>query len=248
MTEGNDHRDPALIATATPEETSPTDPVFAVGVGPGNLDFLTPRADQALTGADVVVGFETVIELVRDRIDGTVLPCGYETEASQIERFAEQTRGGASGTAVLMGDPNHSGYQFLGKIEAAVDQPVRVVPGISSVQIAASRARTPMEDTTFVTLHQRGPLTDALERLATDVGQRHLLVLPRPGDWMPEAIAEWLLKEGASPSATALVMERLTMPDERIHRTTLAALSGQPAQSAFTPLSVLAVRRTSETR
>ncbi len=247
MTERNDYQDPATIASATPEMTAPTDPVVAVGVGPGNLDFLTPRAENALTGADVVVGFETVIELVKRRITGTTLPCEYDIEATQIERFAEQVGAGASGTAVLMGDPNHSGYQFLGKIEAAVDRPVRVVPGISSVQLAASRARTPMEATTFVTLHQRGPLTDALERLATDVGRRHLLVLPRPGDWMPEAIAEWLLEAGAAPSATALVMERLSMADERIHRSTLAELAGQPAQSAFTPLSVLAVRQTNET-
>jgi len=28
-----------------------------------------------------------------------------------------------------MGDPNHSGYQFVGKVQRAVDAPVRVVPG-----------------------------------------------------------------------------------------------------------------------
>lgn len=48
-----------------------------------------------------------------------------------------------------MGDPNHSGYQFLGKVEAAVGVPVRVVPGISSVQMAANRAHTPLGDSTF---------------------------------------------------------------------------------------------------
>jgi len=73
--------------------------------------------------------------------------------------LADRVGAGERGVALLMGDPNVSGYQFLGKVERAVDGPVRVVPGISSIQVAASRARTPMEDTTFQTLHVRGDVT-----------------------------------------------------------------------------------------
>jgi|AntRauTorckE6833_2_1112554.scaffolds.fasta_scaffold08696_7 hypothetical protein len=86
------------------------------------------------------------------------------------------------------GRPEPLGYQFVGKVERALDDAaadsigLRVVPGVSSLQVAARRARTPM-DATFVTLHKSGDLGDDLARLRRDAGERHLLVLPRPFDW-----------------------------------------------------------------
>lgn len=241
--------DPATFAARAPEPdaAAEADAVLAVGVGPGNPEFLTGRAERALREADVVVGFETVVEFVADMTDADLLTCGYRDEAETLSTFAERVPE-ERGVALLMGDPNHSGYQFLGKVEGAVDAPVRVVPGISSLQMAASRARTPMEETTFVTLHKSGPLDEGLDRLARDVGDRHLLVLPRPYDRMPEDLAAFLIEEGADAELSAVVCERLTHDDETITRTTLADLAADaggdgPEDTAFSDLSVLAVRR-----
>jgi cobalt-precorrin-7 (C5)-methyltransferase len=239
--------DPATHAAAKPEEIDATNPVDAVGIGPGNLAYLHPRGERAIREADVVVGFETVVEYARPAVDGEALTCGYRDEADTLETFADRVAAGESGTAVLMGDPNHSGYQFVGKVQAAVERPVRVVPGISSLQVAASRARTPMEGTTFVTVHKSGDITPDLRRLREDVGTRHLLVLPRPYDWMPGDIAADLLDSGASESLPALVLERLTHDDETITRSTLGELAahagGESAEETpFSDLSVLAVR------
>ncbi|ELZ33907.1 cobalt-precorrin-6Y C(5)-methyltransferase [Halogeometricum pallidum JCM 14848] len=239
--------DPAVLAASASESLSAENPVHAVGIGPGNLEYLTPRGERAIRDAEVVVGFETVVEFVRERTDADLLTCGYRDEAETLAAFADRVSGGESGTAVLMGDPNHSGYQFLGKVQAAVDSPVRIVPGISSLQVAASRARTPMEESTFVTLHKSGAIASDLRRLREDVGDRHLLVLPRPYDWMPEDVAADLLDAGASPSLEALVLERLTHANEAVTETTLEGLSAMAAESAedaspFSDLSVLAVR------
>ena len=86
--------------------------------------YLVPRAEEALRAADIVVGFETVVDFVRDRTDADLLTCGYRDEATALATFAERVAGGERGTAVLMGDPNHSGYQFVGKVERAVDEAV----------------------------------------------------------------------------------------------------------------------------
>ena len=257
--------DPATFAAAEPEDPDPENPVYAVGIGPGNTEFLTPRGERAIREADVVVGFETVVEFVADLTDADLLTCGYEDEAEALETFAARVAAGERGTAVLMGDPNHSGYQFVGKVEDAVrsadptsprpraredavDRPVRVVPGISSLQVAASRARTPMEDTEFVTLHKSGDLTDDLDRLRGAVGDRHLLVLPRPFDLMPGDVAAELLDVGGDPALDALVLERLTHDDESITRISLGSLAERaggsgPESTPFSDLSVLAVRR-----
>ncbi|MFB6223384.1 MAG: cobalt-precorrin-7 (C(5))-methyltransferase [Haloarcula sp.] len=240
--------DPADFAASTPEDPEADQPVHAVGIGPGNLDFLTPRGEQAIREADVVVGFETVVEFVADRTDADLLTCGYRDERNTLDTFAERLSEGERGTAVLMGDPNHSGYQFVGKVQRAVDRPVRVVPGISSLQMAASRARTPMEDTTFVTLHKSGDLSADLDRLRRDVGDRHLLVLPRPFDLMPGDIAAELLAAGADPDLPAFVYERLTHTDEERTATTLDDLAEEAGgdsgdDTRFSDLSVFVVRR-----
>ena len=241
--------DPADYAAATPESPveSSERPLYAVGIGPGNPEYLTPRGRRAIREVDVVVGFETVVEFVADTTEADLLTCGYRDEGETLARFAERVAAGERGTAVLMGDPNHSGYQFLGKVERAVEAPVRVIPGISSLQVAASRARTPMEETEFVTLHKSGDVEPDLGRLREHVGERHLLVLPRPFDWMPGDVAATLLAAGADPALSALVLERLTHDDETVTRTTLgelADLAGGDTREAsrFSDLSVLAVR------
>ena len=135
--------DPAGFAAAAPEAATDDErPVHAVGIGPGNPEFLTPRGARAIREADVVVGFGTVADFAREAVDADTdwLTCGYRDEGETLATFAERVADGDDGTAVLMGDPNHSGYQFVGKVQRAVDRPVRVVPGISSLQVAASRA------------------------------------------------------------------------------------------------------------
>ncbi|WP_138005130.1 cobalt-precorrin-7 (C(5))-methyltransferase [Halalkalirubrum salinum] len=240
--------DPATYAAAEPESTTDADrSVAAVGIGPGNLEYLTPRGRRAVQEADVIVGFQTVVDYIADETDADLLTCGYADEADALGEFATRVHDSAIGTAVLMGDPNYSGYQFLGKVQRVVDTPVTVIPGISALQIAASRARTPMEDTQFVTLHKSGSIEADLDRLAEAVGERHLLVLPRPFDWMPGDIAAFLLDAGADESLDALVLERLTHDDEQITQTTLGELSvsagGSGSESTpYSDLSVLAVR------
>jgi len=243
------------------ESTGVNSVVHAVGIGPGNREYLVPRAERAIREADVVVGFGTVVDFVDDLITGDALTCGYRDEAESLEAFGERVAAGEKGTAVLMGDPNHSGYQFVGKVQQAVnagvadadeaadtaDVVVRVEPGISSLQVAASRARTPMEDTTFVTLHKSGSLEGDLATLREDVGERNLLVLPRPFDWMPADISADLLDHGGDPDATALVLERLTHDDETVTETTLGDLANEAGgdgkeDTRFSDLSVLAVR------
>ena len=268
--------DPATIAASEPEpepERAEANPVYVVGIGPGNHEYLTPRNERAIREADVVVGFETVVEYVREVIDSRameddmaddkttdggeadggpatnteLLTCGYADEGETLETFADSVDDGRSGVAVSMGDPNFSGYQFVGKVQRAVGFPVRVLPGISSLQIAASRARTPMEEASFVTLHKSGELTRDRRRLRENVGDRHLLVLPRPYDWMPGDTAADLLDAGAPGSLDSLVFERLTHDDERVTRTTLDDLATHAGgtgdeETPFSDLSVLVVR------
>ncbi|WP_224333550.1 precorrin-6y C5,15-methyltransferase (decarboxylating) subunit CbiE [Haloprofundus halobius] len=267
--EQRDGTDPGEEAAAAPESGRTERGecaayVPAVGVGPGDPRYLTERAAELLADADVVVGFDTVLDLVRDRTDAAFVRCSYGDQSVRLAEFAERVADGDRGVAVLWGDPNVSGYQFLGRVERAVDRPVRVVPGVSAVQVAAARARTPLEQSTVVSLHKRGELAVEVDRIAADIGERHLLVIPRPPDWMPERVAAHLLDAGANHEREVLVFECLTFPTESRTTTTLGALAAtgegderaengenegfggngdRPPESSFDDLTVLVVRR-----
>lgn len=234
---------PARIADERPENPDAADPTLAVGVGPGDSRFVTPRAAAAIETAELVVGFSSVTDRIADRTDADLLTCSYDDQTEILAEFGERVADGERGVAVLWGDPNVSGYQFLGRVEDAVEGSVRVVPGVSSVQIAASRARTPLERSTFASLHRRGDLDGDFDRLADAAGDRHLLVIVRPYDWMPPEIADALVERGAEPELDALVLEELTLPEESIERTTLGSLAADESkQRAYSDLSILAVR------
>lgn len=87
-------------------------------------------------------------------------------------------------------------------------------------------------------------MTVDLDRLAADAGDRHLLVLVRPYDWMPPQIAGALLERGANPDLDALVLEELTLPEESVERTSLDGLAtnADGTDHAYSDRSILAVR------
>ncbi len=115
-------------------------PVPVVGIGPGNPAYLTTRALDIIKTSDVLVGFESVIEYIDEFTTADLLKCSYQTEHTSLSAFAAALNEGQHGAAVLMGDPNVSGQQFIEKIESAIDRQIVIIPGISSIQIAASRS------------------------------------------------------------------------------------------------------------
>lgn len=238
-------REPADIADSSPSEHAADRPVHAVGVGPGSEAFLTRRAVDLLERADVVTGFETVTDRVSGRTDADVLACCYDDQTTVLERFGERVADGERGVAVLWGDPNVSGYAFLGRVDAAIERPVTVVPGVSSIQVAAARSRTPIERSAVASLHRRGDVTDDLDRLAAAAaGGRHLLVLVRPYDWMPPSIAAALVDRGVDPDREAFVLQDLTLPAESVERTTVGALAtgDGPDDERYSDRTILTVR------
>ena len=85
------------------------------------------------------------------------------------------------------------------------------LPGISSAQVLAARARVCFDETTFLTFHRRGdiaPFQRHLVRVLQD--DRNAIVIPRPWDFMPKAIAAFLLGEGVPGDHPVEIWERLT--------------------------------------
>lgn len=213
--------------------------IVCLGVGPGHLDYLTQRGARLVGEADVVAGFDAVVDVVRPLIApaATVVTMNYRDQVARLADVAELHRAGRRCVVVFMGDLHFSGFQLLERVERACGHAVETVPGISSAQVLASRGRVCFDETTFVTLHRRGdvePFKRHLVRVLAD--GRNAIVIPRPWDLMPKDVAAYLVAEGADPGHEVEVWEHLT-GDEAEWRGTLAGCSAE-----FSDMSIMLIR------
>ncbi len=213
--------------------------ITIVGVGPGDPELLTLKARDAIRSADYVAGFETVLQPVRRWIAGEALPMRYRNQVQVLERLAAHANDGKRCVVCAWGDLNFSAKELLDRVRRLAD--VELIPGISSVQVACVRLGLAMEASVFITLHARDGHEERLAELSELLmGQRRrsVIVLPRPYDLMPAAIATRLLADGAAPSTPVVVLQRLTLDGESVATHTLASLAADTTE--FSDLTILA--------
>ena len=216
-----------------------------VAIGPGDPDLLTIKGRQALAAADVVAGFKTVLDVIADYVGAAELcPMAYRDQEAVLDYAQEQAQQGKSCVVCVWGDLNVSAKELLNRVRRRADT-VTLIPGVSSVQIACARAGIALEESLFLTLHQRwdrgselGELVDTLRQ-----GRRNVILLPRPFDFMPPAIAANAIADGVDPQHPVTVFQRLTLPDESRWDGTLAQCAALPDD--FSDLSIMVFPRPS---
>lgn len=212
--------------------------ITIVGVGPGDPELLTLKAQEVIRNADYVAGFETVLGPVRRWIRGEALPMRYRDQEDVLERLAAHAESGKNCVVCAWGDLNFSSKELLDRVRRRAD--VELVPGISSVQVACTRLGFTMETSMFITLHARDGHEEGMRELIDMLrdGKRNLIVLPRPFDLMPAAIATRLLAEGIAGDTPLWALQRLSLPGEGISEYTLGSLAEEDAE--FSDLTILA--------
>ena len=211
--------------------------ITIVGVGPGDPDLLTLKAQQAIQDADYVAGFETVLGPVRRWINGEPLPMRYRNQEDVLADLAAHAQDGKSCVVCAWGDLNFSAKELLDRVRRRAD--VDLIPGISSVQVACARLGLTMESSMFITLHARDGHEEGLRELTDHLSapRRNLIVLPRPFDLMPAAIAARLREDGILPTTPVRVLQRLSLPDETLADYTITSLAEETAE--FSDLTIL---------
>ena len=191
--------------------------VTIIGVGPGDNGFLTLKGKQALEEADLVAGFQTVLNVVLPFAkNAEICPMAYRDQEEVLDYAVGQVKEGKSLVVCAWGDLNVSAKELLDRVRRRVDH-VDLVPGISSVQIAMSRTGISLEDVVFITLHRRDGKESALEELVYYLkdGRRNIILLPSPYDLMPAGIAAGVIEKGVPGDHRMTVYQRLTHDDEQ---------------------------------
>ena len=191
--------------------------VTIIGVGPGDNSFLTLKAKQALEEADLVAGFQTVLNVILPFAKNAELcPMAYRDQEEVLDYAVGKVKEGKSLVVCAWGDLNVSAKELLDRVRRRVDH-VELVPGISSVQIAMSRMGISLEDVVFITLHRRDGTESALQELVHYLkeGRRNIILLPSPYELMPAGIAAGVIEDGVQADRQMTVYQRLTHDDEQ---------------------------------
>ena len=119
----------------------------------------------------------------------------------------------------VWGDVAFSARELIDRVRQRVDH-VELISGVSSAQVACARLGLDLERSLFLTLHVREGYRDAMRELLVAVrsGTRNVVLLPRPWDLTPAAIARELVEQGVAEATELYVLEQLTLPAERITR------------------------------
>jgi precorrin-3B C17-methyltransferase len=131
---------------------APRGTLSIVGIGPGAAAHTSPAALEAITSAEVIVGYITYIKLVRDLIEGKeVVRTGMTEEIGRARAAVERAREGAKVAIISSGDAGVYGmcglvFQVLKEIGwRRGDSPeLRIIPGITALNSCASLVGAPL--------------------------------------------------------------------------------------------------------
>ena len=170
--------------------------IVGVGCGPG---LLTDEAIRIIRQARTVYGSSRAIELARAHI-----PAGCRVHP--IGDFRKLAHLPDDAVILSTGDPMLAG---LGYIDGDI------VPGISSLQVAAARLRFPLPKTAIVVAHGRGH-EKAMQEAVEEIRRGKIVFLLADPKFDVGGLYRRLGAMGLSSPVKIVVCENLGYPDERI--------------------------------
>ena len=216
--------------------------IFAVGVGPGSPDYITKIVEDVIKKSDIVIGYKYTLQTIQSLILGKEV---YEiTMKSQEEVYqrVKKNLGDKNLVIPFTGDVNFSESEVVDRlIEIFGD--VQIIPGISSIQVASSRTKVPLDKSKVITMHISTSIEDKkieLQKALLDGFSVILVPRPWPNEpkkhFMPSEISLYLKKNGFDTSKLRVcVFENLTTKNEIVFEGKANELEGKE----FSDLSVM---------
>ncbi|WP_166390374.1 SAM-dependent methyltransferase [Candidatus Nitrosotalea sp. TS] len=221
--------------------------VFAVGVGPGSPKYVTDVVKDIVINSDVIIGYKYTLKTIEELTKNKEI---HEiTMQDQEEAYQKVSKSLGNRTCVVpfTGDVNFSESEVVDRlIEIFGD--VQVIPGISSVQVAASKARVPLDKSRVITMHISTSIEEKkLELQKALIDGLSVVLVPRPWPkepskhFMQSEIAVYLKNHGFDTSSMKVhVFEFLTTEKETCFVGTVKDLEGRQ----FSDLSVMVFDQT----
>ncbi|MFZ5775832.1 MAG: precorrin-4 C(11)-methyltransferase [Thermodesulfobacteriota bacterium] len=226
-----------------------TNPISFVGAGPGDPELITVRGQRLLAEADLVVYAGSLVP--------KVLVAGLKAEVHDsaplhlgeiIDLMAKAWAEGKTVVRLHTGDPSIFGA--IKEQMAALDGrgiPYQVVPGVSSATATAAALQAELtlpevSQTVIITRRAgRTPVPEGQDLASLASHQATMLILLSVS-MIGEVVAD--LQQGGYPAETPVaVVEKVSWPEQRIIRGTLATIAEQVEKAGINKTAIIAVGR-----
>ena len=220
--------------------------VYAVGVGPGSSQYVTDVIKNVISKCDVVIGYGYTLKTIKDFLEGKeILEVTMKNQEEAYQKIA-----GEDGHTILVpftGDVNFSESEVVDRLIEIFDE-VEIIPGISSTQVAASKAKVPTDKSKVITMHISTSIEEKkLELQKALIDGFSVILVPRPWPKMPEKhfmpseIAKYLKRNGFDTSKMKVhVFEAVTTDMETSFEGVVSDLEGKE----FSDLCVMVFNQT----
>jgi len=221
--------------------------VFAVGVGPGSQNYITEIVRKIIVGADVIVGYQYTLNIIADLIHGKKVHVITMMDQEKTYQQIKKELGSEILVIPFTGDVNFSESEVVDRL-VEIFGDVEIIPGISSMQVAASKAKIPLDKSKVITMHVTTSIEEKkLELQKAVVDGYNIILIPRPWPkdpqkhFMPSEVAFYLKKNGFDTSKIPVhVFESLTNEKERTFIGNVQELE----EKEFSDLSIMVIRQT----
>ena len=232
-----------------PENRIEDKKLFLVGVGPGSSSYLTDVVKEVIRKSKYVIGYKYTLSIIRDLIIPNFHQVYEVTMKNQDVTYNEvykKMRENEFCTIPFTGDVNFSESEVVDRLlEIFGNDKVELMPGISSIQVAASRAKVPLDKARVLSFHITEDIEEKKRELVQVIQEKKSVVLvPRPWNnnteknFMQSEIALYLKNEGIDTSKLIVwVFEFLTTTEERVFRGKMNELE----DTDFSAMSVLVI-------
>ena len=216
--------------------------VYAVGVGPGSPKYVTLRVKEIIQNCDVVIGYKYTLQTIQSLLSGKEVHEITMKNQEEIYQNLKKSLGVRTLVVPFTGDVNFSESEVVDRL-IEIFESVEIIPGVSSIQIAASKAKIPLDKAKVITMH----ITTSIEEKKLDLQKAlidgySVILVPRPWpnspekQFMPSEVAHYLKKNGFDTRKIKVcVFESLTTENESSFKGVVADLE----EKVFSDLSVM---------
>ena len=216
--------------------------VYAVGVGPGSPKQVTDFVKNIILHSDVVVGYKYTLQTIKEHLSGKDVREITMTNQEEVYQNVLKEMPDKTMLVPFTGDVNFSESEVVDRL-IQIFKDVEIIPGISSVQIAASKARVPLDKSKIITMHVSTSIEGKkLELQKALIDGFSVILVPRPWPnqpdkhFMPSEIAKYLKRNGFDTTELKVhVYEAVTTENETVFEGTVNQLEGRE----FSDLSVM---------
>ncbi len=205
-----------------------------VGTGPGAADLMAPRARQALEQAEIVVGYRTYLDLVRDCLNpaSEVISSSMMQEIDRCRKALELAESGRRVALVCGGDPGIYAmaglvFELAQAMEATAS--IEIIPGIAALNACAAVLGAPlMHDFAAISLSDLMTPWEVIERRLEAVAPADFVVViynPKSKKRTDQIVrAREILLTHRSPATPVGIVSAAGRDQESMRLTTLAAM------------------------